>query len=259
MSKKIAIATVILAAGMGKRMNNPQLPKVLVPLNNKPLLGYVIDVAHQLHSQKNVVVVGHKRELVESFVSSFNDTALMCVTQAEQLGTGHATQQAESALNDFDPNGLVIILSGDVPLIQPSTLSTLVNFHCENSFSLTLLSTILEQPKGYGRIVRDAQGNFQRIVEEKDANDTEKLIQEVNAGIYCIEHQYLFSQLKNIKNSNAQGEYYLTDLVELFKKNDLTVGAIVHNDPIEISGINTEEELKKLEAIYLERENDKRN
>lgn len=256
MSNTHTIATIILAAGMGKRMNNPNLPKVLVPLNEKPLLGYVIDVANLLNSQKNVVVVGHKKELVETFIASYNDPSLVCVTQSEQLGTGHATQQAESALLDFDSKGLVIILSGDVPLIQASTLKTLLQFHIENKFHMTLLSTMLDQPKGYGRIVRDTSGVFQRIVEEKDANDTEKLIQEVNAGIYCIEHQYLFSQLKYIKNSNAQGEFYLTDLVEIFKKNQLSVGAVVHNDPIEISGVNTEEELKKLEAIYLERVND---
>lgn len=256
MSNTHTIATVILAAGMGKRMNNPNLPKVLVPLNEKPLLGYVIDVANQLHSLKNVVVVGHKRELVESFVASYNDPSLVCVTQSEQLGTGHATQQAESALEDFDSKGLVIILSGDVPLIRASTLNTLISFHTENNYKMTLLSTILDQPKGYGRIVRDSDGIFQRIVEEKDANDTEKMIQEINSGIYCIEHQHLFSLLKNIKNSNAQGEYYLTDLVAIFKQNKLSVGAVVHNDPIEISGINTEEELKKLEAIYLERVND---
>lgn len=256
MSNTNTIATIILAAGMGKRMNNPTLPKVLVPLNEKPLLGYVIDIANQLLSQKNVVVVGHKKELVETFVASYNDPKLVCVTQSEQLGTGHATLQAEIALSDFDENGLVLILSGDVPLIQASTLKKLINFHTENRNKLTLLSTILDQPKGYGRIVRDTNGEFQRIVEEKDSNETEKMIQEVNSGIYCIEHSYLFSLLKNIKNANAQGEYYLTDLVELFKQNQLSVGAIVHNDPVEISGVNTEEELKTLEAIYLERLND---
>lgn len=256
MSKTNTIATIILAAGMGKRMNNPTLPKVLVPLYEKPLLGYVIDVANQLHSKRNVVIVGHKKELVESFVSSFGDDSLVCVTQEEQLGTGHATQQAESALMDFPSNGLVIILSGDVPLIRASTLENLIDFHTQNNFKMTLLSTLLDQPKGYGRIVRDESGVFQRIVEEKDANDTERMIREINAGIYCIEHQYLFSLLKNIKNSNAQGEYYLTDLVEIFKQNQLSVGALIHTDPIEISGINTEEELKKLEAIYLERVND---
>lgn len=256
MSKTPTIATIILAAGMGKRMNNPNLPKVLVPLDSKPLLGYVIDVANELHSQRNIVIVGHKKELVESFVSSYNDPTLVCVTQAEQLGTGHATQQAESALKDFDENGLIIILSGDVPLIKSSTLRALLEFHLQNSFHLTLLSTTVEHPKGYGRIVRDDNGAFQRIVEEKDANETEKLIPEINAGIYCIEHKHLFSLLSIIKNSNAQGEYYLTDLVEIFKQNNLKVGALVHTDPIEISGVNTEEELKKLEAIYLERVND---
>ena len=253
MTEKINIATIILAAGKGKRMNNPDLPKVLVPLNEKPLLGYVLDAAKQIKSIKNVVVVGHKKELVEAFVDSFNDTSLTYVTQSEQLGTGHATMQAEKELSDFDTNGFIIVLSGDVPLIQSITLKSLIEFHQQHSFKLTLLSTLLEQPKGYGRIVRDSHGVFQRIIEEKDANDEEKLIQEVNAGIYCIEHQYLFSLLKNIKNSNAQGEYYLTDLVEIFKQNNLSVGALVHNDPIEISGVNTEDELRTLESIYLER------
>ncbi len=256
MSDHTKIATIILAAGMGKRMNNPNLPKVLATLNSKPLLGYVLDVSTKIDSQFTVVVVGHKKELVQDFVQSYNNSTIQCVVQVEQLGTGHAAQQAETALATFDKNGLVVILSGDVPLIQAETLTTLLSFHSKNSFQLTLISTILENPKGYGRLVRNENGDFLSIVEEKDASDSEKLITEINSGIYCIEHKYLFSLLERIQNSNAQGEFYLTDLVKIFRQKSLSVGALIHNNSIEISGINTEEERKNLEAIFLKRKND---
>ncbi len=239
------LAIVILAAGKGKRMNNPNLPKVLVELKNRPLLDYVLELSTNLNPEKVVVIVGHHKEQVIDFIASHKNPKFEYATQDEQLGTGHAVAQTESNLTEFDGN--ILILSGDVPLLSKSTTQDFINMHFENNSSASVLSSIADNPYGYGRIIRNNNGNFIRITEEKDANEQEKSIKEINSGIYLINSKLLFDSLKKISNNNSQNEYYLTDVIDILYKQNHIVKAFSIADFNEIQGVNQLTDLENLQ------------
>ncbi|HHX81619.1 MAG TPA: NTP transferase domain-containing protein, partial [Pseudomonadaceae bacterium] len=207
---------VILAAGKGTRMRS-RLPKVLHPLAGKPLLGHVVDAARQLADGSLCVVVGHGGDQVRS---AFPDADIHWVEQREQLGTGHAVLQA---LPHLRADATTLVLYGDVPLIEVDTLRALVEKVRDDS--LALLTVTLDQPAGYGRILRDGEGRITGIVEEKDASSEEKQIREVNTGVMAVPAGKMAAWLPAIGNSNAQGEYYLTDLIAIAHREGLTVAS----------------------------------
>ena len=250
------LATVILAAGKGKRMKNPDKSKVMFELNGKPLIQYVVELALRIHSDKIVPIVGHQKQSVIDFINEkFKDdiSRIKFAHQDEQLGTGHAIMQTYDELKDF--KGDVLILSGDVPLLKFETMEKFLSFHYDNKFQASLLSAIFDDPYGYGRIIRDEEKNFVDIREEKDSTDEEKKIKEINSGIYIIDNTLLFEAIKTLKTDNAQGEYYLTDIFKYFKKNGIKIGAVPVEYNIEICGINTIDQLKELENEYFNTNN----
>lgn len=244
------LATVILAAGKGKRMRNPDKSKVMFPLKGKPMIQHVVELALKIHSEKIILIVGHQKQTVMDFITEiFKDDMdkISFASQDEQLGTGHAVMQTKPDLENFD--GDTLILSGDVPLLRFETVDKFLNFHNANGFSASLLSANFENPFGYGRIVRDNNGNFIDIVEEKDADLEEKKIAEINSGIYIVDNKNLFEALKTIKTDNAQGEYYLTDIFNCFKDKNMKIGAVPTENNIEITGVNTVEQLEEMEKM----------
>ena len=245
----MSLATIILAAWMGKRMNDPTKPKVLFEIHGKPMLEYVINRALEIHSDRIIIIVGFQRQQVIDFVRTrfAHISNIEFAIQEEQLGTGHAVSQARNALKDFQ--GSVMILSWDVPLLTTKTLSAFQDFHLQSNYAASLISCRFENPFGYGRIVRDSQGAFALIREQKDATETEQLIQEVNSWIYMADSAKLFSTLDKIGNKNAWGEYYLTDIFGILRANSDTIGAYTIQDPREISGANTIEQLRELEMM----------
>lgn len=246
MNKK-NISVIILAAGKGKRMNNPDLPKVLALLNEKPLLEYVIDLANKINALKIIPILGYLREKVIDFLNQKNYKNLDYVIQEEQLGTGHAVLQAEKKLIDFD--GDVLILSGDVPLVSFSTIDLFISKHNKTNSGLSVLSCFAPNPYGYGRILRDDANNFERIIEEKDADENIKKIKEINSGIYLVNSNILFATLKEVTNNNAQGEFYLTDIVGILKNKNYSVNSFPIAQFEELQGVNSQEDLINLHSI----------
>jgi bifunctional UDP-N-acetylglucosamine pyrophosphorylase/glucosamine-1-phosphate N-acetyltransferase len=239
------LSIIILAAGQGKRMKS-DLPKVLQPLASKPLLGHVIDSANAMKADAIHVVYGHGGEQVKK---AFTNEALNWALQAEQLGTGHAVSQAMPTVPD-DHN--VLILYGDVPLIRTETLQQLLT-HLDGN-TVALLSVMLRDPTGYGRIVRDNAGNVFRIVEHKDANTKERAINEGNTGILAAPAKLLRQWLAALKNDNTQGEYYLTDVILMAAKQGCRVSAVVAPTETEVLGVNDKVQLAELEgAVRKER------
>lgn len=244
------LATVILAAGQGKRMNNPDKSKVMFELHGRPMIEYVVDLALRVGSEHVVLIVGHQRESVMSFVRDrFADSMdrIDFAIQEAQLGTGHAVAQAGPALAGFD--GDVLILSGDVPLLECETVLRLARSKSEHGWTAGLISGILADPTGYGCIVRDGGGHFVSIREQKDASESEKLIREINSGIYLVDATSLFEALTHITPDNAQHEYYLTDIFSYFLAQGQSIGAVATEDMIEIMGVNTIEQLEALEKM----------
>ncbi|HOV93184.1 MAG TPA: sugar phosphate nucleotidyltransferase [Candidatus Kapabacteria bacterium] len=243
------LAIAILAAGKGKRMNNPNLPKVLTLLNGKPLLEYVLETSISIKPKKIIVIIGHQANKVIEFLCNFekhlNSFSLEYVLQKEQLGTGHAILQTEDALSGF--SGDLLILSGDVPLLSYKILQEFIDLHFKKNIDVSVLSAYAPSPTNYGRIVRDENGIFSRIVEEKDANEFEKRINEINSGVYLIKKDILFDALKEIHNNNAQGEYYLTDVIEILKNKNYKVEANALAEFNEIQGVNSIDDLKLLQ------------
>lgn len=235
---------VILAAGKGKRMNNPNIPKVLVELKNRPLLEYVLELSSKLNPKQIVVVVGHLKEQVIEFLKKFNSNNIDFVEQKEQLGTGHAVQQAEPKISPEVHS--VLILSGDVPLLTYKTISEFITMHEFYNSDASVLTSIAPNPYGYGRIVRDDEGRFNRIVEEKDADESEKQIKEINSGVYIINKNFLFNALKLVQNNNAQQEFYLTDVISILYRQEKSVNAFCIADFDEIQGVNSIEDLNNL-------------
>jgi bifunctional UDP-N-acetylglucosamine pyrophosphorylase/glucosamine-1-phosphate N-acetyltransferase len=251
------LAIIILAAGKGTRMGLTDKPKVMAELSGKPLLGHVIDAILPLAPQHIIPVIGFKKELVEEYLDAhFN--GLTPVYQTEQLGTGHAVMQANERLKDF--TGHVLILTGDTPLIQTKTLSELL-IQSENLPTIPdaiTVTTFLDEPKGYGRILRTASGDFFGIVEEKDASVLQKGIQEINTGMFLVNSLSLFEALGNISNANAQGEYYLTDIIAYLHGQQKDVYAIPSLNSTEFMGINTLQELASAEEVYAAMQKDNR-
>ncbi|MFA6571026.1 MAG: sugar phosphate nucleotidyltransferase [Bacteroidota bacterium] len=244
----MSIAIVILSAGKGKRMLNPTMAKVMSLLGGKPLIGHVLEQVKPLAPEKILVIVGHQKDNVIDYVSSLNFSNLSFVEQMEQLGTGHAVAQTEQELSEYEND--VLILSGDVPLLSSATILKFIESHYENDSDLSVLTTETENPTGYGRIVRDSAGVFKKIVEEKDATDNEKLVKEINSGVYLVRSQLLFSALKNVKNNNASGEYYLTDIIEILKNTGAIVNAFLLAEFEELQGINSPEDLLRAETFF---------
>ena len=238
------LEVVILAAGLGTRMKSHTI-KILHRAAGRPIVDYVLDLASELCERPPVMIIGHQREKVQTAVGERARYAV----QAEQLGTGHAVLQAAELLErDGVAGKRVLILSGDVPLTRPETLRRLVDEHERNQNALTLLTMKLGDPAMYGRIIRDGNDGVTRIVEFKDANDDEKRIDEVNAGIYIFNGEYLFDNLRNLKPENAQKEYYLTDLIAVIRDAGQRVGAVIANDPIEALGVNSRSDLAQVES-----------
>ena len=235
------LSVVILAAGQGKRMKS-DLPKVLQPLAGRPLLGHVLDTAAGLEAAATHVVYGHGGEQV---LKAFAGRDVHWSLQAEQHGTGHAVMQAMPQVPD---DHLVLILYGDVPLVQLDTLARLVAAAGEDSVSL--LSVMLPDPTGYGRVVRDGAGNVVRIVEHKDANAKERAIHESNTGLMCVPAGRLKGWLAALKNDNSQGEYYLTDIIVMAVRAGCQVHAVVAPTVTEVLGVNDKLQLAELEAAY---------
>ncbi len=237
------IATIILAAGKGTRMDSP-LPKVAINFLDKPMICRVIEVAQNFGSDKICVVVGYKKEIVQSVVTSPVDF----VEQKQQLGTGDAVNICKDSMADF--RGTVVVLCGDTPILSPTTISMLIEHHQRHDYKCTVLTAKMDDPASYGRIVRDASGDLQSIVEYKDASDEIRKLDEVNSGIYCFDAQLLFEALQSVNRSNAQGEYYLTDTIAILKSAGHKVGAFVCQNPLEITGVNSMSDLQELERIY---------
>ena len=232
------IATIILAAGKGTRMKS-ELVKVLHPILGLPLLSYPIELSLSgIKAEKTIVVVGHQADRIQE---RFKDLKIDFALQKEQLGTGHAVLQAIPFLHEF--SGTVLILCGDVPLVKVETLRSFIDTYKENESTLSVLTAVVEEPFGYGRILRNSEGWLEKIVEEKDASEEERMIREINTGIFCVKAPFLMEGLKEIGKENAQGEYYLTDLVEIAKKKGLRCSAHIVADPVEVMGINTRVDL----------------
>lgn len=243
------LSAIVLAAGQGKRMQDPTLAKVLYPIGGEPMLGHVLRLCQNIQADPIICIIGYGREAVGAYISE-QFPHVRTAIQEEQLGTGHAAQQAERALRGFA--GDVLVLSGDVPLLTRETASRLVEAHRARNSVATVLSVTMPNPTGYGRIVRTPSGSLEKIVEEKDASAVEKKIAEINTGIYVFDASILFDVLKRIDRRNAQGEFYLTDtfalLIAQFGLG--AVAVVTTSDPIEVSGVNTKEQLAALDAEY---------
>ena len=234
------IKSIILAAGKGTRMKS-DMPKVLHTIFDKTLVGYVIDAVNNTGlADENFVIVGHQAERVEEFINKNYDNA-KCVLQSPQLGTGHAVSMALPYLKDFD--GEVIILCGDTPLITSETIKEFVEYHREKKSDLTVMSAIFDNPTNYGRIIRNQDGSLNSIVEEKDAKPEQKMVKEINAGIYCINWQKIKPAFNELTSNNAQGEYYLTDIIKWGNEKHLSVNAYTLKNNEEIFGINSKAHL----------------
>lgn len=241
-----SINAIILAAGKGTRMKS-DLPKVIHTINGKALAEYVIDAVKEAGIDDICLVVGYKADQVKENIHRQVDYAL----QEEQLGTGHAVMCASQFLDGHDST---LVLCGDTPLVSGTTLKALTNYHVKNGNSVTALSAIVENPTGYGRIVRNEAGEFICNVEHKDANEEELKINEINSGMYIFDSKELKLGLSEITTDNAQGEYYLPDVISVIRNKGLKVGAYAINDESEILGINTPEQLAVATEIINKRQ-----
>jgi bifunctional UDP-N-acetylglucosamine pyrophosphorylase/glucosamine-1-phosphate N-acetyltransferase len=247
------LAILILAAGLGKRMGGSE-PKVLASLSGRPLLHYVLETAYELSPERVIVVTGYKSEAVESAALSFAGThspSPQFALQKEQLGTGHAVQCAIPALKGF--TGTVLIMYGDVPLTRADTLRKLLATHRSDKATLSLVSLKTTADNSYGRVVRDDAGHVLRIVELRDCHGKDHLIDEFNSGIYAVDSAFLEPAIKELRNENAQKEYYLTDIVEQAVKEGQNVSALVTRVGEEVQGINDRYELSLVERVLLDR------
>jgi bifunctional UDP-N-acetylglucosamine pyrophosphorylase / glucosamine-1-phosphate N-acetyltransferase len=246
LSNNNKLSVVILAAGLGTRMKSRRA-KVLHELGGLPLITHVVKTAEQLAPQTILVIVGHQAEQVEKAVLDAVGGLASFAVQAKQRGTGDAVESARSLLENSD--SLLLVLSGDVPLIREETLRKLIAQHRDSGAACTILSVELQNPTGYGRMVRSEDGSFARIVEHKDATPEQRQIREINSGIYCFEASDLFQALRRVEPANEQGEYYLTDVAEIILSLGGKVSVYLHDDPREVSGINTRAELAEFENL----------
>lgn len=238
---------VILAAGKGTRMKS-DLPKVVHTIYGKCLVDYVIEAARGAGAQDICLVVGYKQEVVCSSIMHKDVTFTL---QPEQLGTGHAVKCAREFLGD---SGRTMILFGDTPLITADTLSRLAQYHEEHGDAVTVLSALVDDPAGYGRIIRDAEGRFVKSVEHKDATEKERESHEINSGMYLFDTVQLKEALDGLRPDNAQGEYYLPDTLEIIKEKGLRADAFMLESPEDITGVNDQEQLAAAADIIAKRE-----
>lgn len=244
MYKERNLASVILAAGKGTRMGG-DLPKVLFKIKGRPMINHVIDSARKAAGDYIVVVVGYKADKVRSALES--ESGLLYAFQEEQLGTGHAVKCALPYLKENITD--VIILFGDVPLIKESTISNMVNQHIVSGSDITILTAVLDEPQGYGRIVTCSNGCFLKIVEEKDADNELRAINEVNTGICCVSKKFLEGAVQKIYRNNAQNEFYFTDIIEIGNSDKRRIGRYIAEDSLEVTGVNTLGQLDYLESL----------
>jgi bifunctional UDP-N-acetylglucosamine pyrophosphorylase/glucosamine-1-phosphate N-acetyltransferase len=240
-TRPLSLSVVILAAGQGKRMKS-DLPKVLQPLAGEPLLKHVIDTARLLDPTSIHVVYGHGGDRVRE---TLKDEKVSWVLQAEQLGTGHAVMQAAKHLKDDE---VALVLYGDVPLTRSQTLDELLSL--AGNKSMSLLTVMLDDPTGYGRVIRDSKEQVQKIVEQKDASKKELLVRECNSGVMAMQAKLLKGWLSRLNNDNAQGEYYLTDVIALAVKDGIKVNPLIVASPSEVLGVNDKVQLAEVEAVY---------
>ncbi|MDH5639216.1 MAG: NTP transferase domain-containing protein [Nitrospinota bacterium] len=238
------LGVVIMAAGKGTRMKS-DLPKALHMIGGKPLVMWVVEAARPLAPERIVAVVGHKREMVKERLAG---EGVVFALQEPQLGTGHALACAGEAFHDF--KGVVLVLSADVPAIKSETLQRLLEERRRTGAAVALLTCRMDEPGAYGRIIRQ-EGEVEAIVEARDATAGQLAVEEINAGIYAFDAEFVFGALGKIGRGNAQGEYYLTDIVAMASAQGLGVAAVMIDDPIQILGVNTVDELAGLERAML--------
>ena len=240
------LKTLILAAGKGTRMKS-DLPKVIHKVNGIPMVKKILNELEKLGTEENILILGHKKEEILKELGE-----IKYAVQEEQLGTGHAIMQAENLLKDYE--GDVMILYGDTPLLRHETLKAMYEAHKKSGVATTILTSVYENPFGYGRIVKNGE-KVTAIVEEKEADEETKKIKEVNAGVYCCNAKELFAALKKVTNNNEKGEYYLTDIVGIQVGEGKTVASFVLEDNREILGVNSKVELAEASKILRERKN----
>ena len=244
------IATIILAAGQGTRMNSDK-PKVIFKLAGKSMINRVAETAKKLGSDLIVIVVGYEKKKVIDNVSF--DEKIKFVEQIEQNGTGHAVMVTKNEFKDF--SGDILVICGDVPLLRHQTLERMLQHHRKENAVCTVLTAIMKDALSYGRIVRNKDNSIHSIIEFKDATVQEKQIMEINTGIYCFDAQSLFLALEKVTNDNNQKEYYLTDTLEILINDGKLVSSVILEDMIEASGVNSKEQLSNLENEFYRRRN----
>jgi bifunctional UDP-N-acetylglucosamine pyrophosphorylase/glucosamine-1-phosphate N-acetyltransferase len=243
------LAVIVLAAGIGKRMKS-RLPKVLHPVLGRPMLSYVIDAVRGVFPRRLIFVIGYGAESVKK---TTNQNQIEYVIQSEQLGTGHAVCCAKKTLQDFEGN--IVILNGDFPLIRSETLKRFIDEHNRTMAAVSILTNVIDNPYGYGRVIRSAGGDILRVVEEKDATPQERKLKEINSGAYCVESGFLWEALEQIGTENKQQEYYLPDIVNVASRNGKKVIAFIAPDSEEVLGVNNRAELAAVEQIIRRRTN----
>ena len=243
MHERCGCAALILAAGEGTRMKS-DLAKVLHAVAGKTMIRHVLETVKAVSPSRIVIVIGHQADAVRRELEGEN---VEYVFQERRLGTGHAALMSEGSFDGFA--GTIVVLNGDTPLLRPRTLERLVAFHRGESASATVLSAVIDDPPGYGRIVRDEQGRFMRSTEPTDANDSVRAIREINSGIFCFESVDLFGALKRVGRRNVQGEYYITDVMEILHGEGKRVAVFTCDQREEVLGINTVEQLRAAERL----------
>lgn len=243
------LAVVILAAGMGKRMKSA-VPKVLHPVLGRPMLSHVLDAVKKLSPDRIVIVVGKGSRDLKSVIGS---EGISYAVQDKQLGTGHAANSARSDLAKF--RGNILILNGDFPLITSKSLKRFLSRHEKNKSDVSVMTALLDDPAGYGRIVRNKNEGVEEIVEEKDATSEQRKIREINSGTYCVKSAFLWDALSRINSRNKQREYYLTDIIGIASRNKREVSGVVVSDSDEVIGVNDRAQLSRVENIMKERIN----
>lgn len=242
------VMAIVLAAGQGKRMKS-KLYKVLHPVCGKPMVGHVLDVVKEAKAERSVVIVGHGAEMVKSYLGDSAEYVL----QEQQLGTGHAVRQAEGLLGGEE--GTTIVICGDTPLVQASTISAMLELHTGSGAAATVLTASFDDPTGYGRVIRSEDGTVQRIVEQKDCSPEEAAVKEINTGTYCFDNKKLFAALAKVTSNNVQGEFYLTDVIGIFRSADESVQGYCTTDLAEAIGVNDRVALAEAERFMRERIN----
>jgi len=246
LSGRPAPQAVILAAGKGTRMGSDDLPKVLYPVAGKPMLSWVVKACQDAGVSRCVIVVGYKADQVKQSLEGFDNCVF--AMQDNPKGTAHAAQVTRPLFEDQATTDL-FVLAGDGPLIRPKTLGRLLEVHRRRKASATLATSVIDDPTGYGRIVRGVDGSLERIVEQKDADEQQLLIKEVNPSYYCFDSAALFGALDLVKPHNKQGEYYITDVPTILKGQDKGVEVIEAVPPQDVLSINNPEQLKEVDTI----------